>query len=143
MTAPVRVAVIGCGLVAQRSHLTGQLSPTGCMAVAFGSESDVLEAVDQPCEALAVAAVNAPDVTVVSGESHAVEELCARLVTAMSDEFQRELERSMQRIRDALAPYNRFVRSERDSTQRFHASMQELLADVERLRGRVQKIEIE
>jgi hypothetical protein len=65
------------------------------------------------------------------------EELRARLVTAMSDEFQRELERSTQRIRDALAPYNRFVRSERDSTQRFHSSMQELLAEVERLRGRL------
>jgi hypothetical protein len=65
------------------------------------------------------------------------EELRVRLVTAMSDEFQRELERSTQRIRDALAPYNRFVRSERDSTQRFHSSMQELLAEVERLRGRL------
>src|SRR5229473_6088515 len=65
------------------------------------------------------------------------EELRARLVTAMSDEFQRELERSIQRIRDALAPYNRFVRSERDTTQLFHASMQEVLVDVESLRGRL------
>jgi hypothetical protein len=65
------------------------------------------------------------------------EELCARLVTAMSAALQRELERSTQRIRDALAPYNRFVRSERDSTQRFHSDMQGLLADVERLRGRL------
>src|SRR6266702_429351 len=47
------------------------------------------------------------------------EELRARLVTAMSDEFQRELERSTQRIRDALAPYNRFVRSERPRTESF------------------------
>ena len=65
------------------------------------------------------------------------EELRARLVTAMSDEFQRELERSIQRIRDALAPYNRFVRSERDRTQLFHAAMQEVLVDVESLRGRL------
>jgi small GTP-binding protein len=65
------------------------------------------------------------------------EELRARLVTAMSDEFQRELERSMQRIRDALAPYNRFVRSERDGTQRFQSNLHETLADVERLRSRL------
>ena len=55
----------------------------------------------------------------------------------MSAALQRELERSTQRIRDALAPYNRFVRSERDSTQRFHSDMHGLLADVERLRGRL------
>jgi len=68
------------------------------------------------------------------------EELRARLVAAMSDEFQRELERSMQRIRDALAPYSRFVRSERDSTQLFHSNLQELLADAERLRGRLRSM---
>ena len=68
------------------------------------------------------------------------EELRARLVTAMSDEFQRELERSTQRIRDALAPYNRFVRSERDSTQLFHSNLQESLGDVERLRSRLRSM---
>ena len=68
------------------------------------------------------------------------EELRARLIAAMSDEFQRELERSMQRIRDALAPYSRFVRSERDSTQLFHSNLQELLADAERLRGRLRSM---
>ena len=68
------------------------------------------------------------------------EELRARLVTAMSDEFQRELERSTQRIRDALAPYNRFVRSERDSTQLFHSNLQESLDDVERLRSRLRSM---
>jgi small GTP-binding protein len=65
------------------------------------------------------------------------EELRTRLVTAMRDEFQRELERSTQRIRDALAPYNRFVRSERDSTQRFLSNVQESLAELERLRARL------
>jgi flagellar motility protein MotE (MotC chaperone) len=55
----------------------------------------------------------------------------------MRDEFQRELERSTQRIRDALAPYNRFVRSERDGTQRFLSNVQESLAELERLRARL------
>ena len=47
------------------------------------------------------------------------EELRGRLLTAMRDEFQRELERSVQRIRDALAPYDRFVRAERERTDTF------------------------
>ncbi|MDQ6669307.1 MAG: dynamin, partial [Chloroflexota bacterium] len=63
------------------------------------------------------------------------EELRARLETALRDEFQRELERSAQRIRDALAPYNRFVRSERDRTQGFAHDLQDALAKLGRLRA--------
>jgi hypothetical protein len=65
------------------------------------------------------------------------EELRTRLVTAMRDEFQRELERSTQRIRDALAPYNRFVRSERDSTQRFLSDLHSALAELDALRAQL------
>src|SRR5207237_371839 len=68
------------------------------------------------------------------------EELRTRLLTAMGDEFQRELERSTQRIRDALAPYNRFIRSERDRTQRFLGELQGLLAELARLRDRIETI---
>jgi hypothetical protein len=65
------------------------------------------------------------------------EELRTRLMTALRDEFQRELERSTQRIRDALAPYNRFVRGERDRTQRANQELQELLAELTRLRQQI------
>src|ERR1700682_580244 len=65
------------------------------------------------------------------------EELRIRLVTALRDEFQRELERSAQRIRDALAPYNRFVHGERDRTQRFARDLQESLLQLAQLRSRV------
>jgi small GTP-binding protein len=68
------------------------------------------------------------------------EELRTRLVTAMRDEFQRELERSTQRIRDALAPYNRFVRSERDSTQRFLSDVHAALGELDVLRARLKAI---
>jgi hypothetical protein len=66
------------------------------------------------------------------------EELRARLLTALRDEFQRELERSTQRIRDALAPYNRFVRGERDRTHRFTQDLQEVQAELASLRARVE-----
>ncbi len=65
------------------------------------------------------------------------EELRTRLVTALTDEFRRELERSIQRIKDALAPYDRFVRSERDRTQQLVADLGDVLSELSALRGRI------
>ncbi|CAN5439039.1 dynamin family protein [soil metagenome] len=42
------------------------------------------------------------------------EELEGRLVEVMSEQFDTELERSAQRIRDAISPYTRFVRGEQE-----------------------------
>ena len=68
------------------------------------------------------------------------EELRGRLLTALRDEFQRELERSIQRIRDALAPYDRFVRGERERTDAFLAGLRRELAEVAALRDRIERI---
>ena len=68
------------------------------------------------------------------------EELRARLMTALRDEFQRELERSMQRIRDALAPYDRFVRSERERTDTLRHRAARGARGVAALRTRVERL---
>jgi hypothetical protein len=68
------------------------------------------------------------------------EELRGRLLTALRDEFQRELERSIQRIRDALAPYDRFVRGERERTEAFVTSLRGELNRLVELRARVDAI---
>jgi hypothetical protein len=68
------------------------------------------------------------------------EELRGRLMTALRDEFQHELERSIQRIRDALAPYDRFVRSERERTDAFVTSLRAELDQVAALRTRVERL---
>jgi small GTP-binding protein len=68
------------------------------------------------------------------------EELRERLLTALRDEFQHELERSIQRIRDALAPYDRFVRGERERTETFLNALREELAGVAALRARVDEL---
>src|SRR6185437_294978 len=68
------------------------------------------------------------------------EELRGRLLTALRDEFQRELERSLQRIRDALAPYDRFVRAERDRTGAFVSALRSELAEISALRARVESL---
>jgi small GTP-binding protein len=65
------------------------------------------------------------------------EELRTRLDSAMRDEFRRELERSIQRIKDALAPYTLFVRGERERTERFATDLRSALDELSRLRARV------
>jgi hypothetical protein len=58
----------------------------------------------------------------------------------MRDEFQRELERSVQRIRDALAPYDRFVRAERERTDTFVTNLGQSLTSVAELRKDVERL---
>jgi len=69
------------------------------------------------------------------------EELRGRLLTALREEFQRELERRIQRIRDALVPYDRFVRGERERTDTFVTSLRAELAEVAQVRARVERLE--
>ncbi len=65
------------------------------------------------------------------------EELRSRLINALRDEFQRELERSVQRIKDALAPYDRLVRSEQERTMAFSGELNARLSELAVLRARV------
>ncbi|MDQ3809769.1 MAG: dynamin family protein [Chloroflexota bacterium] len=65
------------------------------------------------------------------------EELRSRLINALRDEFQRELERSVQRIKDALAPYDRLVRSEQERTMAFSGELNARLSELAALRARV------
>ena len=45
-----------------------------------------------------------------------------RLMKSLTEQFEQELERSVHRIRDAVAPYTRFVRAERHGSKRSTAS---------------------
>jgi hypothetical protein len=42
---------------------------------------------------------------------------------AMTGEFDRELEPSLQRLREAISPYTRFVRAERQKLERIEAEL--------------------
>jgi hypothetical protein len=68
------------------------------------------------------------------------EELRGRLMTALRDEFNRELDRSIQRIRDALAPYSRLVRGERERTQVLTVDLEAMLKELGALRARIRAI---
>jgi len=71
------------------------------------------------------------------------EELRGRLLTALRDEFQRELDRSIQRIRASLEPYDRFVRSERERTEAFVSSLRAELARVTELRASIEQLAVD
>ncbi len=69
------------------------------------------------------------------------EDLRMRLGTALRDEFERELNRSVQRIKDALAPYDRLVRGEQERTLQLQANLQRSLAELASLRRAIGKLE--
>lgn len=68
----------------------------------------------------------------------AIDALRAQLHEALSTEFERELGLSLQRIRDAIAPYTRFVRGERDKLTTLEGSLVSSGHTISALRHRVQ-----
>ncbi len=68
-----------------------------------------------------------------------VGELRAQLAKALRSQFEKEIERSLQRINEAISPYTRFVRAERGKLQETEAELQQLLDQMDRLRGRVEE----
>jgi len=67
-------------------------------------------------------------------------DLRAKLDTALKKEFEEELTGSVQRIREAIAPYTRFVRVEREKLERLSTEMAEARRGVDGLRRNVEKV---
>ena len=67
----------GLRLIAERGRLLQALPPGGMMAALFAPVDDVVAAVAPISDRVAVAAINAPDNVVISGETAAVESLLA------------------------------------------------------------------
>ncbi len=65
------------------------------------------------------------------------EELETRLVTTMNEQFETELARSVQRIRDAISPYTRFVRGENEKLTAVNEQTTEVRNDMRTLRHRI------
>lgn len=60
-----------------------------------------------------------------------------QIMDGMATQFERELTRSLQRIQDAIAPYTRFVRAEREKLEGVHGSLSETASALSLLRARV------
>lgn len=69
-----------------------------------------------------------------------LENLRQRLMKAMSEEFERELAHSLQRLREAIAPYTRFVRSEQQKLGRIDAELGEVNSVLAQVRLRIESL---
>jgi hypothetical protein len=69
-----------------------------------------------------------------------LEDLRERLMGAMTDEFERELEKSLRRLRDAIAPYTRFVRAERTKLTRVEGEMDEIRSSLGKIRAGIDEV---
>jgi acyl transferase domain-containing protein/acyl carrier protein len=69
----------GLALVAERGRLMHGLPPEGAMAALFTSPDDVRRAIATMTDRVAIAAVNAPDSVVISGEAAAVDAVLGTL----------------------------------------------------------------
>lgn len=64
-----------------------------------------------------------------------INDLRAQLDAALQRQFDKELGDSMQRLREAIAPYTRFVRVEREKLERLDADLHEAQTEVRALRA--------
>ena len=64
----------------------------------------------------------------------------ARLSTALREQFQREIQRSGERIREGIAPYSRFIRAEGDKLKVVEQEFKEIVNELAALRGRVEHV---
>jgi hypothetical protein len=64
----------------------------------------------------------------------------ARLSSALHEQFNKEIQRSADRIREGIAPYSRFVRAEGDSLKVIDQELREIGNELASLRARVDRI---
>jgi hypothetical protein len=69
-----------------------------------------------------------------------LEDLRERLMEAMGGEFERELADSLQRLREAIAPYTRFVRAERGKLVEIEGELAEVASSLEQVRLRIETL---
>jgi small GTP-binding protein len=63
-----------------------------------------------------------------------------RLSAALREQFQREIQRSAERIREGIAPYSRFIRAEGDQLKVVDQELREIGNELAGLRARVERI---
>jgi len=69
-----------------------------------------------------------------------IDDLRRRLMRSLTRQFEQELERSVHRIRDAVAPYTRFVRAERLRLEEIHDVLTTARDDLITLQGELDQI---
>ncbi|MDX1662257.1 MAG: dynamin family protein [Candidatus Promineifilaceae bacterium] len=67
-------------------------------------------------------------------------ELRQQLMTSLTEQFEREMRRSAQRVEDTIAPFARFVRSEKQKLEAQQEALVELEAHIDGLRAQVEGV---
>jgi len=63
------------------------------------------------------------------------------LINTLRAQFEKEIHRSVQHINEAIAPYTRFIRTERDKWLQTQATLGRLRNEMDQLKGRLEKIQ--
>jgi small GTP-binding protein len=72
--------------------------------------------------------------------SDKLEALRAELIKSMTEAFERELGRSLQRLREAIAPYTRFVRAEQKKLTHVEAELSQVGGGLGQIRSKVEEL---
>jgi small GTP-binding protein len=67
-----------------------------------------------------------------------IEAMRQQLMETMTAQFDRELERSLRRINEAIAPYTRFIRAERDQLHQIHDELSRIQEGLGRLKAQIE-----
>ena len=68
-----------------------------------------------------------------------MEELRIRLHTSMNEQFQKELNQTLSRVQDAIAPYTRFIRSEQHKTELMQAQIIHIDESITQMLGEIEQ----
>ncbi len=70
--------------------------------------------------------------------SEKVADLRTKLASSLRGQFEREIDRSLNDINNAIAPYTRFVRAERSRLEETRSQLAQVRQDIERLKNRIE-----
>jgi predicted nucleic acid-binding Zn-ribbon protein len=69
-----------------------------------------------------------------------ITELRTQLVTSLSNQFEREIDHSIEHIHESIAPYTRFVRSERNNLEEIKTGLAGIQRELERMKETVDQV---
>jgi hypothetical protein len=126
-TAAVEIGAIGLGAIVTALATTAALDVTGILAASVVA-------------ALGLFIIPARRQSAKKEMVSRVAALRTQLTTALTVQFQKELNQSLQRINDSVAPYTRFVRVERETLQQTQAELNQARKHQARLRAEIEAI---
>jgi len=126
-TAAAEVGAIGLGALITALATTAAMDVTGILAASVVA-------------ALGLFVIPARRQSVKKDLAARVAGLRIQLTGALTTQFEKELNRSLQRINDAISPYTRFVRAEQDKLEQMKTSLTDAQQKQGQLRAEIQEI---